>query len=220
MNYKFGSRGEAVRQIQKALCGAGHHVGVIDGIFGLMTEEAVCDFQEEHGLTVDGIVGPATLAKLIPHRWKKSKRNIDKIIVHCSGTPEGEDCTVEQIRRLHKAQGWSDIGYHYVIYRDGSIHTGRDLDIQGAHCADNGGNIGSIGVCYVGGVEARRRGVAYKNLKAKDTRTDEQKAALLSLLLDLRVKYQKAVILGHRDLDKHGKACPSFDAKAEYSRLF
>ncbi len=208
-----------MKQIQKALCGAGHHVGVIDGIFGVMTEEAVRNFQEERGLTVDGIVGPATLAKLIPHRWKKSKRKIDKIIVHCSATPEGEDCTVEQIRRTHKAQGWSDIGYHYVIYRDGSIHAGRDVDIQGAHCADKGGNIGSIGVCYIGGVEARRRGVAYKNLKAKDTRTDEQKAALLSLLFDLRRLYPLAVIYGHRDFDMHGKKCTSFDAKTEYRRI-
>ncbi len=219
MNYRLGSRGETIKQIQKALCGAGHHVGVIDGIFGVMTDEAVRNFQKEHGLTVDGIVGPATLAKLVPHRWKKSARSIDKIIVHCSATPEGEDRTVEQIRREHKAQGWSDIGYHYVVYRDGSIHVGRDVDIQGAHCADNGGNIGSIGVCYIGGVEARRPGVAYKDLKAKDTRTEEQKAALLSLLLDLHVKYPKAVICGHRDLDRHGKACPSFDAKKEYKRV-
>ena len=219
MSYKSGSRGEAVKQIQKALCGAGHHVGVIDGIFGVMTEEAVRNFQNEHGLTVDGIVGPATLAKLIPQRWKKSKRKINKIIIHCSATPEGEDRTVEQIRKDHKAQGWSDIGYHYIIYRDGSIHTGRDVDIQGAHCADNGGNIGSIGICYIGGLEARRKGVAYKDLRDKDTRTEQQKASLLSLLMDLRIQYPTAVIYGHRDLDEHGKKCPSFNAKSEYSRI-
>ena len=200
MNYRLGSRGELVKQIQKALCGAGHHVGVIDGIFGVMTEEAVRNFQEERGLTVDGIVGPATLAKLIPHRWKKSKRKIDKIIVHCSATPEGEDCTVEQIRRTHKAQGWSDIGYHYVIYRDGSIHAGRDVDIQGAHCADKGGNIGSIGVCYIGGVEARRR--VFRERRVRVYRL-----------------YPLAVIYGHRDFDMHGKKCPSFDAKTEYRRI-
>ena len=120
--YKRGLRGEMVKQIQKALCGAGYHVGVIDGVFGQMTEDAVLMFQKDKGLTSDGIVGPATLAKLIPNRFKKSKRMINKIIIHCSATPEGEDLTVEQIRKDHKAQGWSDIGYHYVIYRDGSIH--------------------------------------------------------------------------------------------------
>lgn len=211
--YKRGSRGEMVRQIQKAL-----HL-LADGIFGSQTEEAVKNFQMMNGLKADGIVGPATLAKLIPHRLKKSRRNITKIIVHCSATPEGEDKTVADIRADHKKQGWSDIGYHYVVYRDGSVHEGRDVDIQGAHCADNGGNIGSIGVCYIGGVERRIPGVAYKNLKPKDTRTDAQKVALLNLLLDLKKLYPHAVILGHRDLDEHGKLCPSFDAKKEYSRI-
>ena len=199
MTYKRGSRGEIVKQIQKALCGAGYHVGVIDGIFGQMTEDAVLMFQKANGLTADGIVGPATLAKLIPNRFKKSRRNITKIIIHCSATPEGEDKTVADIRADHKKQGWSDIGYHYVVYRDGSVHEGRDVDLQGAHCADGGGNIGSIGV--------------------KDTRTDAQKVALLNLLLTLRKLYPQAKIYGHRDFDKHGKTCPSFDAKAEYRKL-
>jgi N-acetylmuramoyl-L-alanine amidase len=202
-----------VRQIQKAL-----HL-LADGIFGSQTEEAVKNFQMMNGLKADGIVGPATLAKLIQQRLKKSRRNITKIIVHCSATPEGEDKTVADIRADHKKQGWSDIGYHYVIYRDGTVHNGRDVDIQGAHCGDNGGNIGSIGVCYIGGVERRIPGVAYKNLKPKDTRTDAQKVALLNLLLDLKKLYPHAVILGHRDLDEHGKLCPSFDAKKEYSKI-
>lgn len=210
--YKRGSRGEVVRQIQKALCGAGYHVGVIDGIFGLMTEEAVMMFQQAKGLSVDGIVGPATLAKLIPNRFKKSKRMITKIIIHCAATPEGKDYTVDDIRRWHKQQGWSDIGYHYVVYRNGDVVNGRDVDIQGAHCADNGGNINSIGICYIGGC-------AKDGKTPKDTRTDAQKVALLNLLLDLRKMYPHAVILGHRDLDEHGKLCPSFDAKKEYRLL-
>ena len=210
--YKRGSRGEMVRQIQKALCGAGYHVGVIDGIFGLMTEEAVMMFQQAKGLSVDGIVGPATLANLIPNRFKKSKRMINKIIVHCSATPEGKDYTVDDIRRWHKQQGWSDIGYHYVVYRNGDVVNGRDVDIQGAHCADNGGNVNSIGICYIGGC-------ARDGKTPKDTRTDAQKLALLNLLLDLKKMYPHAVILGHRDLDEHGKLCPSFDAKKEYRLL-
>lgn len=211
--YKKGSRGEVVKQIQKAL-----HL-LPDGIFGQQTENAVKNFQGKNGLKVDGIVGPATLAKLIPNRFKKSKRTITKILVHCSATPEGEDRTVEQIREDHKAQGWSDIGYHYVVYRDGSVHEGRDVNVQGAHCADNGGNIGSIGICYIGGVEKRKPGVPYSKLQPKDTRTDAQKVALLNLLLELCKLYPNATIYGHRDFDTHGKTCPSFDAKREYSRI-
>lgn len=206
MTYKYGSRGEVVKQIQTAL-----HL-YPDGIFGRQTEEAVKEFQRKNRLTVDGIVGPATLLKLIPFRLKKSSRPINKIIVHCSATPEGKDFTVDDIRSWHKQKGWSDIGYHYVVYRDGSVHVGRDVNRQGAHCADNNGNIGSIGVCYIGGC-------ARDGKTVKDTRTDAQKTALLNLLIDLKKLYPHAVILGHRDLDKHGKLCPSFDAKKEYSRL-
>ena len=204
---------------QKLLNEKGGYGLAVDGIYGSDTAAAVKTFQKKNGLTADGIVGPATFAKLIPNRFKKSRRNITKIIIHCSATPEGEDLTVEQIRKDHKAQGWSDIGYHYVIYRDGSIHEGRDVNLQGAHCGDNGGNIGSIGICYIGGKERRIPGVAYKNLKDKDTRTDAQKVALLNLLLTLRKLYPAAKIYGHRDFDKHGKTCPSFDAKKEYSNI-
>lgn len=209
--YKKGSRGEVVRQIQKAL-----HL-YPDGIFGVMTEEAVREFQEKNNLKVDGIVGPATLAMLIPFRLKKSRRVITELIVHCSATPEGRDYTVQKIREDHLRQGWSDIGYHYVIYRDGTKVLGRDVDLVGAHCAAGGHNQHSVGICYIGGLE-NRPGVAYNKLKAKDTRTEEQKAALLELLVELKKMYPKAVVYGHHDFEKH-KDCPSFDARKEYRRI-
>jgi len=205
--YKRGSRGEAVKQIQKALAGAGLKV-ITDGVYGTITEEAVREFQSQNGLKPDGIVGPATLAKLIPSRLKRSKRTIKEIIVHCSATPEGKDYTVLDIRRWHKQQGWSDIGYHYVIYRNGHVEPGRDVDIAGAHC--EGHNMHSIGVCYIGGMTRDGK-------KPKDTRTLSQKAALLSLLLDLKRLYPQAKIYGHCDFSN--KACPCFDAKDEYRRL-
>jgi N-acetylmuramoyl-L-alanine amidase len=99
----------------------------------------------------------------------KQMRKINKIILHCTATPEGRHTTVEDIRRWHKAQGWSDIGYHYVVYLDGSVHEGRPVDIVGAHT--KGHNTGSISVVYVGGIDKM-------NLKPKDTRTEEQKEAL------------------------------------------
>ena len=208
--YKLGSKGEDVKQIQKALAGAGLAV-IVDGIYGQNTKAAVEAFQRNHGLTADGIVGAKTLALLIPCRWKKSKRTIKEIIVHCTATPEGRNYTVEQCRADHKKQGWSDIGYHYLIYRDGSIHNGRDVDLIGAHCAAGGHNTYSIGVAYVGGV-------AKDGKTPKDTRTLQQKAALLNLLTDLRRQYPQAKIYGHHDFDKK-KDCPSFDAKTEYKRL-
>jgi len=228
MNYKQGDSGAVVRQIQKIL-------NVYpDSKFGPLTREALVAWQREHKLTADGIAGPRTLAamgisamtaKSNPYPQvicnnsvglKKSKRRIDYIIVHCTATREGQDMTVEDIRRQHKKQGWSDIGYQYVIYRDGSLHLGRNVDIAGAHA--EGYNAHSIGVVYVGGLENDPK-KEYKELKAKDTRTDAQKAALLSLLMDLRKLYPTAKIIGHRDVDRKGKACPSFDAKTEYRKV-
>lgn len=218
MTYKIGSRGEIVKQIQKALTQAGFGV-MVDGVFGQITQEAVIAFQKAKGLTADGVVGPATMAKLIPPATasvfglKRSKRIINEIIVHCSDTPAGKDFTVEDIRRWHtlpppKGRGWSDIGYHYVIYRDGTVHNGRDVDLIGAHCTNH--NAHSIGVCYIGGRAA-------VGTSPKDTRTAAQRMTLKELLIELKRLYPNAKIYGHRDFA--AKACPSFDAKAEYSSL-
>lgn len=139
---------------------------------------------------------------------KKTSRKITEIIVHCSATAEGRNYTVEDIDRWHRNRGFGCIGYHYVIYRDGSVHDGRDVDLVGAHC--KGHNSHSIGVCYIGGL-------ASDGKTAKDTRTDEQKESLLNLFSKLTKLYPSAKVYGHRDFAK--KACPSFDAKKEYEGL-
>lgn len=199
MILKLGSRGNEVKTLQEKLNLKA------DGIFGPLTEEAVKDFQRSNGLEVDGIVGANTLSKL---NLSVNKRNIKELIVHCSATPEGKDYSVDTIRQWHLQRGFSDIGYHYVIYRDGSIHIGRDESIIGAHCA--GHNTNSIGVCYIGGC-------ASDGKTPKDTRTTEQKQSLVKLLKELKIKYPQASIHGHRDFAN--KACPSFDATKEYSSL-
>lgn len=134
-------------------------------------------------------------------------RKIDKIIVHCADTPEGRDVRVEEIRRWHKAKGWNDIGYHYVIDIDGTIEAGRDIECAGAHT--QGQNANSIGICYVGGCDAK--------MQPKDTRTEAQKQSLRLLIKFLKSKYKDAKVFGHRDFAQ--KACPCFDAKKEYEDL-
>ena len=140
-------------------------------------------------------------------------RSINLIIIHCSATPEGKDFTVSDIDRWHKARGFNNhgihIGYHYVIYRDGSIHQGRPVSMIGAHCA--GHNAHSIGICYIGGMSADSSTPA-------DTRTPAQKQSLLSLLSNLKQRFPSTQILGHHDLNPH-KSCPCFDARTEYSKL-
>lgn len=136
-------------------------------------------------------------------------RQIDKIIVHCSATREGENFPVEEIRRWHvEGRGWSDIGYHFYIDLHGDIYKGRDIARIGAHCKSN--NRSSIGICYCGGVESDGK-------TPKDTRTEAQKEALMCVLRTLKAMFPSAAIHSHRDFAR--KACPSFDATKEYADL-
>ena len=160
-------------------------------------------------------------------------RKINSIIVHCSATPEGKSFTVADIDRWHRQRGFAQIGYHFVIYLDGSVHTGRPIATIGAHCV--GHNANSIGVCYIGGLSADGK-------RPKDTRTDAQKQSLIALLRQLRAQFPNAVIHGHREMtckraqyearfniaecSRHcaeckyaAKACPSFDATKEYANI-
>jgi N-acetylmuramoyl-L-alanine amidase len=129
-------------------------------------------------------------------------RAIDEVIVHCTATAEGKDYTVADIRAWHKQRGFSDIGYHYVVYRDGRVMLGRPVGQVGAHCADHAKNRGTIGISYVGGVAANGK-------TAKDTRTDAQRASLLWLTAALAAKHPVRRVTGHNRYA--AKACPSFD---------
>ena len=142
-------------------------------------------------------------------------RKINRIIIHCSATKERQDFDVEDIRRWHLANGWTDVGYHYVIKLNGEIQEGRPIEKTGAHTKDF--NKDSIGICYIGGCD--------KNGNPKDTRTKEQKKALYSLVKELMARYGVSEVKGHRDYspDKNHdgkitqnewiKACPSFDVQ-------
>ena len=134
-------------------------------------------------------------------------RAINEIIVHCTATKAGQRFTVRDVRKWHLERGFNDIGYHFLVLLDGMIQEGRPIEKTGAHC--KGHNQNSIGVCYVGGLD--------KDGNPADTRTDEQKEALLCLLKDLKRQYPNATVHSHRDFAK--KACPSFDATKEYANL-
>ena len=134
-------------------------------------------------------------------------RTIDKIIIHCSATPEGRDVKMETIKSWHvKGNGWSDIGYHFVIELDGTLKEGRPLHRSGAHT--RGENATSIGICYVGGID--------KNKNAKDTRTAEQKDVLNKIVAGLLEDYPEASVHGHNEFA--AKACPSFDVQKEFGK--
>ena len=135
-------------------------------------------------------------------------REVNKIIVHCSATREEENFEVAEIRKWHLARGFSDIGYHFYIDLYGEIHKGRDISKIGAHC--KGHNRNSIGICYCGGVEADGK-------TPKDTRTSEQRKALVAVIRTLKAMYPEAIVYSHNEFAN--KACPSFDATKEYEHL-
>lgn len=126
----------------------------------------------------------------------------DYIVVHCSATRSAQNIGVTELRQWHKAQGWSDVGYHRIIRRDGTVQNGRALDAVGAHVA--GYNAKSVGVCLIGGIDA--------NWKPASNFTPVQMRALRETVAALLVRYPGAKVVGHRDLlVKRTKECPCFD---------
>ena len=142
-------------------------------------------------------------------------RKITHIVIHCSATREGQVITAADIDRMHRQRGFDRIGYHRFVRLDGTIERGRPDEVPGAHV--QGHNLDSIGICYAGGLD--------KDGKAKDTRTQAQKASLLKLAKEYRARHPHAKIVGHRDLspdkNKNGKVdkwewikdCPCFSVE-------
>jgi len=138
-------------------------------------------------------------------------RKITHIVIHCTATPAGKEVSVKEIDRWHRARGFAKIGYHYIIHLDGSVSVGRKEEEAGAHVA--GHNATTIGISYVGGVDANDVN------KARDTRTDAQKFAMARLVGELLARYPGAEVLGHRDFPGVAKACPCFDARAWWQEV-
>lgn len=194
---------EKTRLIQRKV-GAGD-----DGIYGNETADRT--------LAALGLSGAAVETGGLV---KGGGKGIRRIFIHCSATREGQDIDAATIKRWHLAQGWSDIGYHFVIRIDGTIEHGRAENVAGSHV--QGFNTGSIGVVYIGGLDPQGR--------TKDTRTPAQKAAMARLVRELVKAYPGSDVLGHRDAspDRDGdgvvephewlKACPCFDVRDWWAR--
>jgi N-acetylmuramoyl-L-alanine amidase len=132
------------------------------------------------------------------------KRRINSIVIHCTATPPHMDIGVPTVRKWHvEERGWSDIGYHFLVTRDGTVCVGRPLSRAGAHA--KGHNADSIGVCYVGGVD--------ENMKPQDNRTEAQASAMYDLICELTTRFHVTDVLGHCDLPRVTKACPSFNVR-------
>lgn len=204
---------EAVEAFQKA------YGLYVDGVPGKQTQTAL---KQAVAALKPGKIEPdkSAINGDVPHTFTKAatpapppnspqllatSRPINEIIWHCTATPEGKDYTVSDIRAWHKARGFSDVGYHYIVYRDGRIMLGRPVGQIGAHV--EGHNTGTIGCSYVGGVSADGK-------FAKDTRTPAQTASMLWLTKQLLGMHRSAKkVTGHNQYAN--KACPSFDVRKD-----
>lgn len=132
-------------------------------------------------------------------------RKIDTIAIHCSATKRSQKFGVADIRRWHKKKGWSDVGYHYVIKRDGTVEDGRPNQKAGAHV--KGHNRNSLGICLIGGLDKKKQ--------PEYNFTSAQMKSLWTLVKALQDLYKvsSARVLGHRDFPKVKKACPCFDVQ-------
>ena len=132
------------------------------------------------------------------------RRKTNWLVIHCSATRAIMDVGVKEIREWHRAKGWADVGYHFVIRRSGKVEKGRALETVGAHV--QGHNADSVGICLVGGLND-------ETFKPEDNYTPQQWEALTGLLIALLENYPSAKVLGHRDFPGVQKACPCFNAK-------
>lgn len=125
------------------------------------------------------------------------------ITIHCAATPEGRDVKSATISQWDVAR-FGQVSYHYVIELDGKVTNTLPDVTRGAHVG--GHNTNNLGICYVGGVDSN-------NKAPKDTRTPEQKKAMIKLVCKYTNGHPEIQVLGHRDWPGVKKACPSFDVK-------
>lgn len=135
----------------------------------------------------------------------KKRLKTTTIFIHAADTPPTMDIGWREIHQWHtRDNGWTSIGYHVVIRRDGTIEAGRPLDAVGAQVASR--NSDSVGICLIGGKGK------FSGMDPYAHYTKDQIVSLVAVVKELQKTYPGAEVLGHRNADP-GKQCPSFDAK-------
>ena len=130
------------------------------------------------------------------------RSSTEYIVIHCSATKPSMDIGLTEIKHWHvNERGWRDVGYHYVIKRNGEVELGRNIEDTGAHA--RGYNSKSVGICMVGGMA--------EDNSIEDNFTDKQWTALLDLTKQTLENYPDAKVIGHNEISK--KDCPCFNVQ-------
>jgi N-acetyl-anhydromuramyl-L-alanine amidase AmpD len=133
------------------------------------------------------------------------RKKTEMIVVHCAATKASMDIGATEIRKWHvDDNGWSDIGYHYIIKRGGLVEIGRPEAFQGAHAP--AANSKSIGICLIGGMA--------EDGGPENNFTMEQFLSLKDLIKKLKMTNPNIVeIVGHSDIQENKPNCPGFNLK-------
>jgi len=193
----------ATSLIQTGLRDLGYQPGAIDGIYGAKTRAATLAWLDADGRPASTALAPMGSAVL----YQGSARHpVREICLHCSATrPDWmADQTLsaqrQEIRRWHLASGWSDIGYHWIIGRDGKLLPGRPETVIGAGVA--GHNAGVIHICLIGGHGSAETDHFSKHFTTAQDTTARQ------LIQAIGMRTRIEVISGHNEYA--AKACPGF----------
>lgn len=122
-------------------------------------------------------------------------RKINKIVVHYTASPDYLDVGRKEIRQWHLDRGFSDIGYHFVVRRNGTIEAGRPVEQIGAHV--KGRNSDTIGVVWVGTKQI----------------SPQQEKSLFGLLNYLRGQYNLKIedVISHQEATSSPTDCCGLD---------
>ena len=131
----------------------------------------------------------------IDHNQLTTRRTTDQIVIHHTGNPTDDDLSATEIDESHKRQGWTCIGYHYVIRKDGTVEQGRPHWTVGAHAY--GKNSHTIGIHVCGNFE---------EAEPTDAQIESLAMLLANLCIDYGLPINRDHIVGHREL--MSTACP------------
>lgn len=197
---------DATRSIQTGLNTLGYDPGPLDGVYGSKTRTAAERWIAANGTTSHAPVAAKPSSGAMMYQGA-ARYPIREIVVHCSATRSDWMAEaslgrkVEEIRAWHKANGWADIGYHWIIDRDGKVMAGRPETKIGAHVS--GHNSGTLGICLIGG-----HGSAETDAFA-DHFTTKQDVALRQLIDQIGARTGIRKVSGHNEYA--AKACPGFN---------
>jgi hypothetical protein len=133
--------------------------------------------------------------------FRNINRQITEMVVHWTETQTNKNLSSEDINKYHLEIGLDGIGYHYVIQRDGSLQRGRPINIEGQHAPVNNHDQRSIGVVFVGGINAPTGTPNYENFFSAQSLTRSQVNTFDHLCRTFYNVFPGGQIVGHTDID-------------------